>query len=178
MRTRRPASGSTERSPDATGTHHDRAVLAGSPFLDSGSSFFDRNERHRPEQDRAALLVDLKERFTIEAESASGFSRQGHSPIWAHGNNASHAPPSIRNEVQVASNRLIAKLPLDRLAKDPLSSPLVMSRPVLANSYVKGTGPAAIALCPEREARAAQPAHEFPTVRSQATSMFALRVMP
>jgi hypothetical protein len=56
-----------------------------------GSSFLERNHRHGPEQDRAALLVDLEKGLTVKAEGASGFSRQGHSPVWAHGNYASHA---------------------------------------------------------------------------------------
>lgn len=156
----------------------DASELACSPFGGSGSSLLERDHRHWPEQDRAALLVDLKKGFTIEAEGASGFSRQGHSPVWAHGNYASHAPPSIRGAIQVRSNRPIVKLPLDRLANHQLSSAVVMSRSVLTNSYVKGAAAAAIALCPEREARIGQPAHQFPTVRSQATWMFALRLTP
>jgi hypothetical protein len=63
-------------------------------------------------------------------------------------------------------------------ANHPLSSALVMSRSALANSYVKGTAIAAVVPCAEREARIGQPAYGFPTVRSQATWMFALKPTP
>jgi len=124
------------------------------------------------------LLVDLKKGLTVKPEGASGFSRQSDSPVWAHGNYASHAPPSIRGALDAGSNWPIAKLPLDRLANHPLSSAVVMSRSELANRYVKGIAAADVASCPEREARMAQPSHEFQTVRSQATWMFALRLTP
>jgi hypothetical protein len=154
-----------------------RSELAGPPSGGSCSSLFERDHRHGPQQDRAALLVDLKKGFTVKAEGASGFSRQGHSPVWAHGNYASHAPTSIRGATLARSNRPIVKLPLDRLANHPLSSALVMSRSVLANWYVKGTATAAVVPCPEREARIRQQ-HEFAIVRSQARWMSALRFTP
>ena len=153
---------------------HAKAALAAS--LLRRSSFLERDHRHRPEQDRAALLVDLEKGLTVKAEGASGFGREGHSPVLAHGNYASHASPSIRGELHATSNWPIAKLPLDRLANHPLSSAIVMSRSVLASSYVNGTAAAEVAPYPEREARMAQPSHQFQTVRSQAAWMFALRL--
>ena len=56
----------------------------------------ERDHRDRPEHDGAALLVDLEEGFAFEPEGTPGFSRKGHSPVWAHGNYASHANGSIR----------------------------------------------------------------------------------
>ena len=55
----------------------------------------ERDHGDRPEHDCAALLVDLEERFAFEPEGTPGFSRKGHSPVWAHGNYASHAKRSI-----------------------------------------------------------------------------------
>ena len=162
----------------ARSTRAAKRFLAGSPSGGSGPSPLDRDQRHRPQQDRAALLVDLEIGFTVKAKGTSGFSRQGHSPVWAHGNYASHAPTSIRGVIRARSIRPIAKLPLDRLANPPLSCAVVMSKSVLASWYVKGTAIAAGVTCSQRAAGIEQPAHELPTAGSQATWMFALRFTP
>lgn len=122
--------------------------------------------------------MDLEIGFTVKAEGPSGFSRQGHSPVRAHGNYASHATSSIPEVIPPTSIRPIAKLPLDRLVNHPLSCALVMSRSVLAGWYVKGTAMAAAVTCSQRAARFEQPAHQLPTAGSQATWMFGLRFAP
>jgi hypothetical protein len=115
--------------------------------------------------------MDLEERFAFEAEGPPGFSRQRHAPAWAHGNNASHALASI-------PNRPIAKLPLDRLGNDALSSPTVMKRSVLTTNYWEGTALSAVTMCPERETRIGQADHAFPKAYSQTRWTCALRFTP
>ena len=48
--------------------------------------------------------MDLEKGFTFESEGPSRLSRQCHSPVWAHGNYASHAFAHLYNIVVPATN--------------------------------------------------------------------------
>ena len=91
-------------------------------FSACSASLREWDHRDRPEHDCAALLVDLEERFAFETKGTPRFSRKGHSPVWAHGNYASHAK-AVYLAASTWSNSPTDKLPLDRYANHPLDSP-------------------------------------------------------
>ena len=127
------------------------------------SSLVERHHRHRSEHYRAALLVNLKKGFTFQSEGASGLSRQGHSPVWAHGNYASHAFRSIPvasplGQMPLVTNWHLTATPIIRYSRRAMRSS------VLTKTYPRTAEKSAAQLCPPRRWRDGRrtTGHAFP----------------
>lgn len=58
-----------------------------------------RYDRDRLQNDRASLDLDLEQGLFVQTEGSPDVGRQGHPPGRVHGNDASHAPRIIPDEV-------------------------------------------------------------------------------